>query len=356
MNDSKARLKKLFFLLVYFFLAACSVVIALEVLVRVLSLAPPLPPQYTEFIKDSYLPFKAAPNRTIINDPWPEGHEFQFEFRTNSLGFRDSVRPFSKPRDVFRILTLGDSFTMGAGARHEGTYPFQLQELFNRRSGDHPRVEVINAGQIRYWPEPERILLETTGIRFRPDIVMVGFNVGDVQDTYEGINYPAVRRGYLVTREAYELGDAGVWLYIHSHLFRKIAALLLHRLQENLSRSSTAVARWRDIFVPDGPHEKDWLLVESEYETMRRVANRIKAALVIVYIPLKKEDNNYPLERLMAWGRDHRVTVIDPTRNLQEAALHQQVYWKEDVHCTEAGYRVIAETVFAKLTEMNAVP
>lgn len=344
------------FLSYYIFAVTLFTFVILECSIRLFNLAPSLPPRYTEFVKDSILPFKAAPNSIISNLPWPKGHEFQFEFRTNSLGFRDIEHPFRKAQGIFRILALGDSFTMGAGARYEGTYPYQLQELFNKRSGNHPRVEVINAGQCRYWPEPERILLETIGVKFKPDIILVAFNVGDVSDTYEGINFAEVRKGYLVTREAYELGDIGIWCYTHSHLFRKIAKIYLNKRLKNIARSSEAKASWNDIFIPNGSHEKDWLQIELEYEKMRNIAHKINARLAIVYIPLQRENQKYPLERLITWGRKCSVLVIDPVSSLREAAKHQQVYWNEDVHCTEAGYRVIAETIYMKLTEMQMVP
>ena len=64
----------------------------------------------------------------------------------------------------------------------------------------------------------------------------------------------------------------------------------------------------------------------------------------------------YPLGRLTAWGKKYNVLVIDPTSAMQEAAKYEQVYWNKDVHCTQAGYRVIAETVYAKLTELRIAP
>lgn len=196
-------------LIYYSIIVVAFIIISLECLVRLLHLAQPLPPHYTQFVKGPCLPFMMQPNSVFTPKPFPKGNEFQFEYKTNSLGFRDREHSFEKPQGVYRILALGDSYNLGAGARYEGSYPYQLQEQFNRRSGVHPRIEVINAGQSRYWPEPERILLETIGIKFKPDIILVGFNAGDVSDTYEGMNYIQVRQGYLITREAYGLGNSG---------------------------------------------------------------------------------------------------------------------------------------------------
>lgn len=346
------------FLIIYLIVVIILTIVALECAVRFLHLAPSLPPRYTEFVKEECLPFRARPNSITINRPWPASkeREFQFEFKTNSLGFRDIERSFTKPQGVFRILALGDSFTAGAGSRYEGTYPYQLEGLFKRRTGNHPRVEVINFGQCRYWPEPERILFETLGIKFKPDLILLGFNLGDISDTYVGINYSQVRQGYLVTREAYELGDIGVWFYVHSHLFRKLAKIYLYHRLKNSARGSESDLLMQGISLPKSCHEKDWLQIESEYGKILKIARRNNAKLAIVYFPLKPDEISYPLERLMNWGRKHNVLVIDPIFALIEAAKGEKVYWEKDVHCTEAGYRVIAETVYSKLIEAQIAP
>ena len=42
--------------------------------------------------------------------------EFDYEIRTNSLGFRDIEHPISKPPGELRIIVIGDSFVEGQGA------------------------------------------------------------------------------------------------------------------------------------------------------------------------------------------------------------------------------------------------
>ncbi len=45
-------------------------------------------------------------------------------------------------------------------------------------------MEIIKAGIPRFFPRPERLLLEHEGHTFQPDLILVGFVPNDVMDTY----------------------------------------------------------------------------------------------------------------------------------------------------------------------------
>jgi hypothetical protein len=334
-------------------IVACG---AVEVAVRLAGVAAPLPPQYVDYVADDALPFRMAANAVRTNRPWPSGDEFAFEFRTNSQGFRDVEHAFEKPHGVFRILGLGDSYTAGSGAPFEDTYLHRLEQMLRADDRD---VEIVKAGQPRYWTEPERILLETVGVRYRPDLVLVAFTPNDVTDTYLGATATKVRDGWLVSREAYALGPTALWLYVHSHAARVVLRAWLDRQPAPEGRGTESSMRFPEVFVAGGRHEPDWLAVEGELETMRRITVSIGARMILIHIPtqdFRRGDANYPADRLAEWGRRHDVVVIDTLPALRRAAEREQVYWTQDIHCTPAGYRVIAETIFAALTERDLVP
>lgn len=330
----------------------------LEAMTRALRVAPALPPRYGEYEPHDVLPFRLKPNHIGAGRPWPSGNEFEFEFRTNAEGFRDVEHSRDKPPGVFRILGLGDSYTAGAGARFEDTYLYRLEQMLNATPELAAHVEIIKAGQPRYWTEPERLLLEVVGVTYRPDMILVGITPNDVTDTYIGWNHQQVRSGYLLTREAYELGPVGLWLYIHSH----VARVLLKRYVEFRLRSGTRgdvkTMRWADVFEPDGVHESDWKAVEAELEKMSDIAHSIGAVLVLVHIPtndFQRPTAPYAAQRLIAFGRRHGVPVIDTLDALRSAATKEPMYWKQDIHCTAAGYRVIAETLYMELIRRNLI-
>ena len=70
---------------------------------------------------------------------------FGKKIKINSHGFRDYEYNQKKPRDIYRIIVLGDSATYGYGIELEDTYPKILEVLLNSES-KHKKFEVLNMG------------------------------------------------------------------------------------------------------------------------------------------------------------------------------------------------------------------
>ena len=88
---------------------------------------------------------------------------------TNSKGFRGKQDfPYTKNQAKLRILILGDSFTFGDEVSDHETYSYYLQEML-------PHTEVINMGVHGYGHDQMLILLKEEGVKYEPDIVILGF-------------------------------------------------------------------------------------------------------------------------------------------------------------------------------------
>jgi hypothetical protein len=88
---------------------------------------------------------------------------------TNSKGFRGKRDfPYTKNKEKLRILILGDSFTFGDEVSDDETYSYYLQEML-------PHTEVINMGIHGYGHDQMLILLKEEGVKYQPDIVILGF-------------------------------------------------------------------------------------------------------------------------------------------------------------------------------------
>jgi hypothetical protein len=319
--------------------------VAMEVGVRVLRLAPPIPEQYGHNVLDAVLPWKIEPG-SIAKGATPE---FAFEYRHNSQGFRDTEHTFQKPQDTFRIIGLGDSFTYGVGAAFDDTILARLERQLNVDTGGSPHVEIIKAGIPRFWPEPERLLLEHYGIQYHPDVVLVIFLPNDIADTVAGLKGLTVSQGYLVSRERDTLGSAGQWMYMHSGAFRALAAPILSRRVYAQDEAAGAAAARNDF-------EPHWRKIESEYDQMLAIATRSHARLAIAHIPQAITDD--PPARIIAWCRRNGVTMIDTLPALRRAAATgtTPLYYPVDRHCTPEGYRVVAETIHSGLRDARLVP
>jgi GDSL-like Lipase/Acylhydrolase family len=98
----------------------------------------------------------------------------------NRFGHRDSAVPLQRSAGMYRLLVLGDSFTVGANVTQAEAYPRVFKDLLQRRLGQV--VEVINSGVGGWEPFQYAQYYEHYGRRFDPDAILIGFFVGN--DTF----------------------------------------------------------------------------------------------------------------------------------------------------------------------------
>ncbi len=110
----------------------------------------------------------------------------------NRLGQRGSeVVPLERTERSPRVLLVGDSYTFGAQVNDEETYGSLL-------AARHlPEGEVINLGVSGYGPDQAVLFYEREGVKYKPDIVVLGFFV-------HGISRNAARFKYY-TKPRFEL-------------------------------------------------------------------------------------------------------------------------------------------------------
>src|SRR5687767_10218479 len=86
----------------------------------------------------------------------------------NSLGLRGGEVSRDKPPGTYRILGLGDSFTMGYGVRNEDVFLHRLQAGLNAAPPGSSRYEVLNAGVGGYNTRDEVVYLERRWLALDP--------------------------------------------------------------------------------------------------------------------------------------------------------------------------------------------
>ncbi|MCK4911197.1 MAG: SGNH/GDSL hydrolase family protein [Thermodesulfovibrionales bacterium] len=97
---------------------------------------------------------------------------------TNTEGFRDKQYPVQKGEGVVRVVGIGDSFMFGQSASQDSLYLSVLEYELNNRYPEL-KVDVINMAVPGYNTAMEVETLKEKGLRFRPDIVMLGFVEND---------------------------------------------------------------------------------------------------------------------------------------------------------------------------------
>lgn len=98
-------------------------------------------------------------------------------FVINSRGFATPDHAYDKPPGTKRIVLLGDSYAVGA-VSYNNTFIRVLDRHLNENNARVP-YEVINLGIACIGPKVERKILEIEGVKYKPDLVMLSFFVGN---------------------------------------------------------------------------------------------------------------------------------------------------------------------------------
>jgi hypothetical protein len=99
------------------------------------------------------------------------GAEFRVRIQTDAHGLRDDYRGSAdKPEGVFRVLCLGDSFTLGYTVDRSDLFVDLLEHWWQEEGR---KIEVINAGVQAYSTDQQLAWLETHGAKWRPDLVLM---------------------------------------------------------------------------------------------------------------------------------------------------------------------------------------
>ncbi|MGH0028205.1 MAG: SGNH/GDSL hydrolase family protein [Myxococcota bacterium] len=99
--------------------------------------------------------------------------------RTNSRGVRGPEFTPEPAPGVFRMVVLGDSYTMGQGVPEEQAYPVVAARLLEQR-GPPRRVEAVNLGVSGLAIRHSVKRLRKVGLGYRPHLVVYGFTPNDI--------------------------------------------------------------------------------------------------------------------------------------------------------------------------------
>jgi lysophospholipase L1-like esterase len=159
-------------------LAGGSVVLGLFVLEMVLRwLMPPLLPGVaTMHTPNARFASWALPPRTWMTLADPDTGRV-IPFRTNARGWKDRDHTLAKPRGVFRIVVLGDSYTYGLVAI-EQQYTSRLEAML--RQNGWPQCEVISIGVSGWGTDQSLEALIAEGLLYQPDLVIYQFCSNDL--------------------------------------------------------------------------------------------------------------------------------------------------------------------------------
>ncbi len=271
---------------------------------------------------------------------------------------------------------------MGVGVEHEDTYA-QLLERQLKDGDPSLAYEVINAGVPGYNTHQALVYLHESGLALEPDLVVLGFYIGN--DINDNFNVPdiSVRDGFLHegtpvsgflprplrsylsrTSHLYHL----LWPYQRRLFDRSKQARQQQRLQQRLAIYSVA--------SDDRDTEALWDATRREVEALSDLAQRERLPLAVVVIPepiqvdaqqwqatiqpVASDATTYrvgwPNQRMVQLCRELDLPVVDLLPVLTSVAPGEPLYIKLDGHWTRRGNAVAATVIYTYLRQQQLIP
>lgn len=245
----------------------------------------------------------------------------------SSQGLRDRDYAIPRPEGVHRILVLGDSMTLGWGARIEDTYAKVLERRLNESSAAHgPQIEIVNTGVGNYNTNQEVAWFVRSGLDFQPNAILLAFYINDAEPT------PVERQ---------------TWLAQHSYLyvFGSSGGIAVKR---KLGLAPTFFEYYRDLYQDDRP---GWQACQAAIRRLAAVCRERNIPLRLMLIPeLHFPQGAYPFQREHALVVKLAEAENVPTLDLQHAfeGIPPRELWVSpgDAHPNAKAHAIIAAQLF----------
>ncbi len=105
--------------------------------------------------------------------------EFTVDLAYTARAYRGPLHEYAKPAGTYRLLLIGDSQLEAYSVALQDRVAEVLERMLEQAPGARP-VEVVALGTSGYSSDQELLWLESDGLRYNPDLVVVLFNLNDI--------------------------------------------------------------------------------------------------------------------------------------------------------------------------------
>jgi hypothetical protein len=235
----------------------------------------------------------------------------------NGKGLRGPELDYPRPEGVLRVLYLGDSVTFGyCIADPLETYPYLAGPLLETSLG-RP-VETINAGIGGYSPWQEFLYLEREGIRYHPNLVLVGFVLNDLTEKIQLARFGGSGEGFQLEHTFKSRFDRWTDRVALLHFGTRLYARL--RFGSDIQRKAAEIEWMNDKTLVDQPERPEY--GRAWNDTLESLGSlfefckqrHLPAALVIFPYRFQYDDpEKYagPQERLLRFASERGIPALD---------------------------------------------
>jgi len=339
---------------------------------------------------DPVIGFTYKPNALT----YEKGREYNSLYQINSLGLRDREYGL-KQEGIFRVLLLGDSFSVSHGLPIEDSLSRQIERaLQDVANGDgmSVKIEVINAAAGGYSPYNYWKGYIRWAPLFHPDVVIVGLSPDDYDSSNAGLNY-LIEDGETLAmfRDGHAPKEAGgnhirslrKWLSWNSEFYILLRNFfyyndLVGRVSLWFSaKNKNRIFQLQQFVVPQPENmTKAWATSFSYLDKLHKATISDKVPLIMIPIPLKEEidasvykrslaasglnmgqtDINQPLNEITNYCNARHIPLFDPRPAIKARHLEVPCYFVYDGHWVAEGIRVATASVAQQWRDMRLPP
>ena len=304
---------------------------------------------------------------------------FSTTFRTNTRGLRDKEYTLTKTDGVSRIVIIGDSFTWGWGVNDDEIYTERLEAMLSN-------TETINLGVTAYSLSQEISYFQREGLRYNPDILMVGFYLDDIiRGPGRNVINKSVQQSKTSTQREVQKNRLRVKLYENMKKYVLHKSALYQFIVDRIGTKRTLVNALANIGVINLTEFEDldtnlkpalknypakinkcWEVTQSELLQLKQITHNKGIKLIIVIIPSphsivekrfedaishsiyhKRDfDLDKPYSLLTDFASSNNIDLVNPIEVYRQA--HKEgilLYLKKDVHINATGHEVLARVI-----------
>lgn len=291
-----------------------------------------------------------------------QSYDGVWHYQINSQGFRaNQDYSYSKPANTLRVLSLGDSFTMGFEVQQQETFSEVLEKKLQAKGIP---AQVINAGVSGFSTAEELVFLEQEGLKYHPDVVVLGFFENDLLDNLRADLY-RLKEGELFLNKKEYLPAIGIrdflypcplyrWLSEYSYFFNELNIFATVFAKKNIEE--------KNLQQIAGLHQGDELpayearLAKALLEKIHRITKEHHILFILIDIPNPQGQASLPNS---ISGKDVSDIFIDGRKMLKSYQdrgdlylPHGQNHWSKISH--EAAGTVLADWIEKEHSSANA--
>lgn len=367
--------KKLGYFLKNSMLLAIVIVVTLVFLEIIVRIFFPQNLNYTMF--DSTLMYKHIPDFEVRFGR----QEFSNLIKFNSKGLRDYEYEYEKPKDTFRVLLLGSSFSQALQVNLDQTYENLVEKKLNENKQNKKMYEIINTAVGGWGTAQEFFYLRTEGLKYDPDLIILDFSIRDISEN--AINpLVTVKNGKIVEHIPVKASLPKRFLLFcsrYTHLCSLTQTVILsdavkdgflNKLltRANVNTETKRTLKREDIFLKEDSAEfkeaieETFLLIKE----IKKWAESKNIPLVIFLIPnreqvydkklkefmdkysLTKEQVEYDKFQKLAkkFAQENNISYLDALPYFRQKSINNTFYFNIDGHWNAKGHELAADLIF----------